>query len=247
MVSKNKFLLIFGSFLSILALGQSSMQDFFDQNYEEFRLVAKAQKKFSVIRPKLEKFVNDGGNINELFVHPESQDDNLTLLMYAGFNGSVEWAQWLLKHEARPLMVTKMGRTVFFYVKLSMANLFYMPCVEIEEVVCQQIRIVRLMFDVMSPCDRAVILQQWKDVCLGNAAVKNKLKNKKSQLDKIFLNGINAFMHLIYVNCPDDFEKISTYFMDVLNSDEQRVFVQKKQKMIKKFKQSCLVDPVTNL
>lgn len=158
-----KKLTIFSLFLlgtNIIATYQS-MQEFFDQNYKQLHDLIKNEILFEEVEYRLEEFIKNGGDINEFFVHPSDSETNLTLCMYAGQNGAVDFIKYLLLKGANPLLKNNKEKTVFSYINFELIYLFYMPCYDMDQFIYRQVEIFELLLDAINIEEHKDILKDW--------------------------------------------------------------------------------------
>lgn len=145
-----------------LVYSKDSMQHFFDKIYYQDNNKLINKEEFPALQLELEKFIKNGGDVNEFFIHPKDPAVNLTLLKYASFNAHIELVQYLLAKGANPLLKNNQGVTLFYFMSLKLFYVtFYMPCVDMDECILLQLKTFEALLDVIDVQEHKNIFKDW--------------------------------------------------------------------------------------
>jgi hypothetical protein len=150
-----------------------SMQEFYDKNWGKIDFVVLDGNKFSKIKPLLEKFVNDGGNILEPFYvvgrggFYDSYETNL--LEYAYRYRAFQLAIWILNNKSllhvskKDCQFNQFGRRIYDVLMSCYFNDYYVDglhFLDVDYLSYISLGFIRFMLDWMPREDRDIILKQ---------------------------------------------------------------------------------------
>lgn len=245
----------------------SAMQSFFNTNHEIIAAYLDNEVEFEKVKPKLDEYIQNGGDINEFFVLSHEPDIHITLLMYAAKNGSVALVQYLLNHGANPSLKNNKGMSIFYFMNVQLVNMFWMPCFDIHNVIEDLMKVFELLLNAIDSSEHKVIFEDWalfiekfsnyenfdnQNSYSWTKVIKNLIyygeeipsfddlisRNDKDYLE--YFSGVPSFISGLLTRQPESCLKIFNYFMESLNESDRKMISPKLINYLQLFKKDIM-------
>lgn len=216
------------------------------------------QERDEQLIPVTQQFLDDGGNINELYSirfwyeqenggsltaqdeqEYESYGHNVnkeqTLLQFAAVNGKTQFITFLLAHGANPLVLNSDGENAIEVAVNGMQMLSYMPCDGMEIKFQGQVQGFVAMIEAINQEDRKVLMQNLPVDSIPDVVYDESLTQVSygCSNDYDILDEIVEFYLLI----PLEFERLIQLYVEDLSVQDQKIFARKVQPFIAYFQE----------
>jgi len=248
-ISKSLF-----SFLLVLSVqgivANPSMQDFIKQ-----LMIMSQEERDDVVIPLTQQFIQDGGDVNELFgirFAYEDEQGNVpneqelqenygldvnkqqTFVQIAALNGKPELVQLLLAHGAQPLLKSSEGDTAIDFAINGMGQNFYscaISCEDGEKKFLGQIKGLSLLVAALSEADRKEVMSKLSVESIPDTA---SVCYDVDPITEMSMGENIAYDVLLFLPCcfplvSLECEQLMIFYVETLPGEDQKTVALKMQ------------------